>query len=63
MTKRTSASVGALHPLLFFVLVYGISLIMALFVCRSVYYGINGDEGGAEGSVSAAPAPTAVAYQ
>ena len=54
---------GALHPLLFFVLVYGISLIMALFVCRSVYYGINGDEVAADGAVSAAPAATAVAYQ
>lgn len=54
---------GALHPLLFFVLVYGISLVMALFVCRSVYYGINGDDAQADAAVSAAPAASAVAYQ
>jgi hypothetical protein len=34
---------GALHPVIFFTLVYGISLVMAIFVCRTVYYSINGD--------------------
>jgi len=34
---------GALHPVLFFALVYGISLFLALFVCRNVYYAINGE--------------------
>jgi flagellar biosynthesis protein FliP len=32
---------GALHPILFFLVVYGISLFLALFVCRTIYYGIN----------------------
>lgn len=63
MTTRSRAAVGALHPLLFFVLVYGISLLMALFVCRSVYYGINADAAASGPAVSAAPAATAVAYQ
>lgn len=53
---------GALHPVLFFVLVYGISLLMALFVCRSVYYGINGEEQGPTAG-GPAPAATAVAYR
>jgi uncharacterized protein YabE (DUF348 family) len=35
---------GALHPVLFFMLVYGISLFLAFFVCRTVYYSINGEE-------------------
>ncbi len=35
---------GALHPVIFFTLVYGISLVMAIFVCRTVYYSINGEE-------------------
>jgi hypothetical protein len=35
---------GALNPILFFVLVYGISLCLAIFVCRTVYYSINGAE-------------------
>jgi hypothetical protein len=35
---------GALHPVMFFILIYGISLFMALFVCRAVYYSINGND-------------------
>jgi hypothetical protein len=35
---------GALHPVLFFMLVYGISLFLAIFVCRTVYYSINDQE-------------------
>ena len=42
--KRTStSSIGALHPVLFFLFVYGISLFLAIFVCRTVYFSINQD--------------------
>jgi hypothetical protein len=41
MSRRTTSSVGALHPILFFVVIYGISLFLAFFVCSSVYYTIN----------------------
>jgi hypothetical protein len=34
---------GALHPVLFFVFIYGISLFLAIFVCRTVYYSVNGE--------------------
>jgi len=34
---------GALHPILFFLVIYGISLFLAIFVCRTVYYSINDD--------------------
>lgn len=34
---------GALHPVLFFLVIYGISLFLAIFVCRTVYYTINDD--------------------
>jgi hypothetical protein len=34
---------GAIHPILFFMLVYGISLFMAFFVCRTVYYSLNNE--------------------
>ena len=40
MSRKTS-SVGAFHPLLFFVVIYGISLFLAFFVCSSVYNVIN----------------------
>ncbi len=43
MRRNSTSSVGALHPILFFLLVYGISLFLAIFVCRTVYYSINDD--------------------
>jgi hypothetical protein len=44
MTRNSTSTIGALHPVMFFILIYGISLFMALFVCRAVYYSINGKE-------------------
>ena len=44
MNRNSTSSVGALHPVLFFMLIYGISLFLAIFVCRTVYYSINGEE-------------------
>ena len=41
MSRRKTSSVGAFHPVLFFVVIYGISLFLAFFVCSSVYYSIN----------------------
>ncbi|HUQ96106.1 MAG TPA: hypothetical protein VM010_00470 [Chitinophagaceae bacterium] len=41
MSRKTTSSVGAFHPILFFVVIYGISLFLAFFVCSSVYYSIN----------------------
>lgn len=42
--KRNSTAMGALHPILFFLAIYGISLFLAFFVCRTVYYTFNGAE-------------------
>jgi flagellar biosynthesis protein FliP len=44
MSRKTTSSVGAFHPILFFVVIYGISLFLAFFVCSSVYYSINDNE-------------------
>ncbi len=44
MTRNSTSTMGALHPIMFFILIYGISLFMALFVCRAVYYSINGND-------------------
>ena len=41
MSRRKTSRVGAFHPVLFFVVIYGISLFLAFFVCSSVYYSIN----------------------
>ena len=44
---------GALHPVLFFLVIYGISLFLAIFVCRTVYYSINNDGIGNEKTMQA----------
>jgi hypothetical protein len=44
MRRNSTSAMGALHPVLFFLVIYGISLFLAIFVCRTVYYSIN-DEG------------------
>lgn len=46
--NRKPAGVGALHPVLFFMVVYGISLFLAFFVCRTVYYTVYGNEAASE---------------
>jgi hypothetical protein len=43
MRRNSTSAIGALHPIMFFLLVYGISVCMALFVCRAVYISINGN--------------------
>ena len=44
MKQKSTAGIGALHPVMFFFLVYGISLFLALFVCRTVYYNLNSND-------------------
>lgn len=44
MRRNSTSGMGALHPVLFFMLVYGISLFLAIFVCRTVYYSMNHEE-------------------
>jgi hypothetical protein len=63
MKRSSSSPMGALHPLLFFVLVYGISLLMALFVCRSVYAAVNGNDAAGTGGGPEASGASAVAYR
>lgn len=53
MRRSSTSAMGALHPVLFFMFVYGISLFLALFVCRTVYYSIN-DQDTAEASAKKA---------
>jgi hypothetical protein len=45
MRRNSTSSMGALHPILFFLVVYGISLFLAIFVCRTVYYSMNNESG------------------
>ena len=64
MRRTSTSAIGAFHPVLFFILVYVISILMALFVCRSVYISVYGDpdvthlQTKAEGSLSFAATST-----
>ena len=43
MRRNSTSAMGALHPVLFFLVIYGMSLFLAIFVCRTVYYSIHDD--------------------
>jgi hypothetical protein len=59
MRRNSTSPIGTLHPILFFLVIYGISLFLAIFVCRTVYYSINGAEATNSNIVNAATYSTA----
>lgn len=63
MRRNSTSSVGAMHPVLFFLLIYGIALFLALFVCRTVYYSIHGETTSVETNADAPQDVAAVAYR
>lgn len=40
--RTKSNSFGALHPILFFVVMYVVVLFMSIFICSSLFYTFNG---------------------
>lgn len=64
MRRNSTSAMGALHPVFFFMLVYGISLFLAIFVCRTVYYSINDQEAASAAAQDKdLPAMNATAYR
>ena len=43
MRQNSTSSIGALHPVLFMLLVYIISVVLAFFVCRIIYFSLNNE--------------------
>ncbi len=43
MKTRKSATVGALHPILFFAVMYVVVLFFSIFICSSLFYSLNTD--------------------
>jgi len=58
MRRTSTSAIGAFHPILFFMFVYGISLFLAIFVCRTVYYSLNDNQTSASQTVQAKYTPT-----
>lgn len=44
MNRKFFASFGALHPFFFMAMVYIISVVLAFFVCTTIYNSIHGSE-------------------
>jgi len=38
MKTKPFSTMGALHPVLFFVVVYGVALLFSIFICSSLFY-------------------------
>ena len=41
MKRNSTASMGALHPVLFLLMIYVLSVAMAIFVCTTIYNSLN----------------------
>ena len=41
MKFKSTPPIGALHPILFFAVVYFVSLVFAIFICSSIFYSCN----------------------
>lgn len=43
MKANKLTSVGALHPILFFAVMYVVVLFLSIFICSSLFYSLNSD--------------------
>jgi Na+/melibiose symporter-like transporter len=43
MKAKRLTSVGALHPILFFAVMYVVVLFLSIFICSSLFYSLNAD--------------------
>jgi cytoskeletal protein RodZ len=43
MKAKKLTSVGALHPILFFAVMYVVVLFLSIFICSSLFYSLNSD--------------------
>ena len=41
MKTKTFTSMGSLHPILFFAVVYVVALLFSVFICSSLFYSCN----------------------
>ena len=42
MKTKSFKSMGSLHPILFFTVVYVVALVLSVFICSSLFYTFNG---------------------
>lgn len=44
MKTQTGSSVGSLHPILFFALLYAVALFLSVLICSAVFRKISGSQ-------------------
>ena len=44
MRTKRSATIGALHPILFFAVMYVVVLFFSIFICSSLFYSFNNSD-------------------
>ena len=42
MKTKSFTSMGSLHPILFFAVVYVVALLLSIFICSSLFYAFSG---------------------
>ena len=55
MKTKTFTSMGSLHPILFFAVVYVVALLFSIFICSSLFYSCNASPAAKIGSQKTAP--------
>lgn len=40
--KTKASSLGSLHPVIFFAVVYVVALLLSIFICSSLFHAFNG---------------------
>jgi hypothetical protein len=60
MNRKLSSSLGALHPIFFMLMVYVISVVLAFFVCTTIYNSLHASDTLAEKEAMKADVITAL---
>ncbi|MBN8781770.1 MAG: hypothetical protein J0G98_01805 [Terrimonas ferruginea] len=58
MKNRAFPAMGAFHPLFFFVTVYVVALFLSIFICSSIFYSLQDENGEAQTSSHSTPSMT-----
>jgi hypothetical protein len=62
MRSRTSSTMGALHPVLFFAGVYIVVLLFSIFICSTIFYSCNANKTDIVKKQEQKPAPATTGY-
>jgi hypothetical protein len=63
MKTKSFTPMGSMHPILFFVFVYVVTLLFSIFICSSLFYSCNtSPSNGLSAEAGSSPKITALAF-